>query len=232
MKKIMLLAVAALMATLSASAQHEPGKWSFDINIGLGASWLNNAEKAVLQYVGMNSQNVILDKQSAPSAFLGLGVTYQANKIVGLSAGVNYAVQGQGYENLKVPDMYAKYSNNALELTYVQIPLMAHLYFYKGWSFNTGVQPGFLVNADMTSRVERDLTRKQTDDIRVDYMDDLKKFDLTIPLGISYEFKGHFVLGAQYNLGLLPVNKKGNVYEDHETKNGAFYLTLGWKIGL
>lgn len=232
MKKIMMLAVAAVMATMSASAQYEPGKWSVDVQLGLGASWLNNAEKLVLQNVLVNSQSAIVDKQVAPSAFLGIGATYQVNKVLGLSAGVNYAIQGQGYENLKVPDMYSKYSNNTLELTYVQIPILAHIYFYKGWSINAGLQPSFLVNADLTSFIERDYTRKQTSNVRVDYMDDLQKFDLTIPLGISYEFKKHFVLGAQYNLGLLPVNKKGKVYEDHETKNGAFYLTFGYKVGI
>ena len=217
-----MLAVAAIMATMSASAQFEPGKWSIDINIGLGASWLNKSEEMILN-------GYELDKQVAPSALIGLGASYQVNQLLGLSAGVNWAVQGQGWDDLRLGDV--KYNNNSLELTYVQIPVMAHVYFYKGWSVNAGIQPSFLVNADQTCNIKNTSgERTVKTDTRIDYMDDMKKFDLSIPLGISYEFKGHFVLGAQYNLGLSTVNKK--TLSNKDMKNGAILLTLGWRTSL
>lgn len=223
MKKIMLLAVATIMATMNASAQYEPGKWSIDVNTGLGASWLTNAEK-------YNLQGTSLDKQVAPNFKIGLGATYQIIERLGLSAGFYYSMQGQSWETLKLND--TKYENNTLELSYLQIPVMAHLYIVKGLSLNAGVQCGFLFNADLLCHIEsKENGRDRTDDVRLDYMDDLEKFDLTIPLGISYEFNQHFVLGAQYNMGLTAVNKKGHVF-GKEAKNGVFLLTFGYKHGL
>lgn len=223
MKKILMLAVAAVMATMSASAQYEPGKWSVDIKVGLGASWINNTEK-------LNLNGFELDKQVQPSVMFQAGTSYQLNKFLSLSAGLNFMMQGQAWKNLEVSN--TKYQSNALELTYIQIPVMAHVYVFKGLSIDAGIQPGFLVNADMTCYIESKTAagRKMTNYQRVDYMDDLKKFDLNVPLGISYEFNNHLVLGAQYNLGLSKVNK--DEFSNKSMKNGAVLITLGYKIGL
>ena len=222
MKKVILV-IAAIMATMTASAQHEPGKWSIDLNLNLGGSWLSNSQEYVLN-------GTSLDKQAAPAVGLGVGATYQVNDFLGLSAGVNYAMMGQAWENLKVGKV--KYDNNSLELTYVQIPVMAHVYFYKGWAVNAGIQPGFLVNADLTCHIEdKSGSHKVTDDRRIDAMDEMKKFDFTIPLGVSYEFKNHLVLGLQYNLGLTAVNEK-NQLSSKDMKNGAILFNIAYKIGL
>ena len=54
-----------------------------------------------------------------------------------------------------------------------------------------------------------------------------KKFDLSIPLGLSYQFSD-FVIDARYNLGLTKVNKDG----DSSSKNGVIQITLGYKFAL
>lgn len=42
----------------------------------------------------------------------------------------------------------------------------------------------------------------------VDYKDACKKMNISIPIGVSYEFSD-FVIDAHYNLGLTKVNKEG-----------------------
>ena len=59
-----------------------------------------------------------------------------------------------------------------------------------------------------------------------DLKDEVKSFDLSIPVGLSYEFK-HFVLDARYNLGCT------KIFNDVlDSKNLTFQLTLGYKIAL
>ena len=219
-----MLAVAAIMTTLSASAQFEPEEWSLDLNVGLGASWMNNADKRVFDETTVN-------KQLMPSALINVGASYQVSKKLGLSASLSYCIQGQAWKKFTIDGV--EYSNNTLELTYLQVPVMAHYYIYKGLAINAGVQVGFMMNADDTHHGESTTSkgRKQTDDIRVDYKKDLKTVDLTIPLGISYETSDHFVWALQYNLGLTDVDKK-TVPFGKGLKNQAIYLTFGYKIGL
>ena len=59
----------------------------------------------------------------------------------------------------------------------------------------------------------------------VNLKNDVKGFDLAVPVGLSYEFK-HFVLDARYTFGLT------KVFDDFDTKNLTFQLTLGYKIDL
>lgn len=53
--------------------------------------------------------------------------------------------------------------------------------------------------------------------------DGMKKLDLSIPIGLSYEFS-NIVLDARYNLGLT------KIVEHVKAKNSVFMLTLGYKI--
>lgn len=227
MKKIMMMAVAAMMVTMSAHAQFEPGKWSLDFQLGLGVSYLTGQEKLSLN-------NNLLDKQVRAIASAQVGVSYQVVAPLSLSAAVGVGVAGGDWENLK--DGNTRYEQNGIDLTYLQIPVMAHLYIYKGLAINVGVQPSFLLNGDLTQHVETKLpvegrNRKVYSDIRTDLSDDLNTFDFSIPMGISYEFKKHFYIGAQYNLGLSTVNKKG-YFSSKDMHNGLIQLTFGYKVGL
>jgi opacity protein-like surface antigen len=73
----------------------------------------------------------------------------------------------------------------------------------------------------------RDLTTKTTLDIEKD----CNKIDLSIPVGISYEFRSHFVIDARYNIGLTKVNKE-SVSGVKDYKNNVVSLTVGYKFAL
>ena len=53
---------------------------------------------------------------------------------------------------------------------------------------------------------------------------DFRKFDIAIPMGISYEY-ANFVIDARYNLGLIGVFKDESKY-----RNSVFQFTLGYKL--
>jgi hypothetical protein len=56
--------------------------------------------------------------------------------------------------------------------------------------------------------------------------DDLKTFDLAIPLGASYEYK-NVVFDVRYNLSVLKLNKEKL---DKNMRNSVIQFTLGYKL--
>jgi hypothetical protein len=59
----------------------------------------------------------------------------------------------------------------------------------------------------------------------------MNSFDLSIPVGMSYEFNNNLVLDARYHIGLSDVNKDADPGEK-SVKNSVFLLTLGYKLKL
>ena len=130
---------------------------------------------------------------------------YNISEQFGISAGLLYTMQGA-----KVKDAE---NENA---DYLNIPILANYYIIPGLAIKAGVQPGFLVSAKYDG---------------VDIKDYYKKFDIAIPIGLSYEFDS-FVIDARYNLGV------GNILDkdlskwagDAKAHNSVIMLTLGYKI--
>lgn len=107
-------------------------------------------------------------------------------------------------------------------LTYLNIPILANYYVAPGLAIKAGVQPGFMLSrktsyTDLTDHI----------DVEDTSTDGMKKFDFSIPLGLSYEFSD-FVIDARYNLGLTNIYDSDNM----KVKNGVIMLTVGYKIPL
>ena len=87
---------------------------------------------------------------------------------------------------------------------YINVPILAQYYVVDGLAIKAGVQPGFCVSSDWN---------------------DPKVFDLSIPVGLSYEIS-HFVIDARYNIGVT------KILDGFTDKNSVIQFTLGYKIGL
>ena len=124
--------------------------------------------------------------------------------LVGLSGGLYYSLQGANGKG--------DYKVNIDELL---IPLLANFYVYPNLALKIGLQPGFIVSA-----------KEKSDKIEVDRTSDSQSVELSLPLGISYEYR-NFVFGARYNLGLSKINKG-----DGSQRNSVLMFTLGYKIPL
>ena len=136
---------------------------------------------------------------------VGVEGEYYANTWLGIAAGVNYAQQGWKFEGLGVDE--------TTKLDYLNIPLTADFYVAKGLALKTGVQFGFLMNAKI-------------DD--ADIKDACEKFNLSIPIGVSYEIS-NFVLDLRYNIGLNKTNKADN---GNKARSDLFQITVGYKFAL
>ena len=64
-----------------------------------------------------------------------------------------------------------------------------------------------------------------------DCKDEINKFDVSIPVGLSYEFKMPFVIDARFNIGLTKVNKESDP-DFKDSRNLSFVISFGYKFKL
>lgn len=232
MKRLFILA-ATVLAAITANAQYAPGTLSILPKLGMSISTLSNAPDVQVD----NHAGTIKNNPNS-SAFVGVELEYQTVKWLGLTAALSYTVQGCAWENYEYKDDGVKYEgyNNKLDLGYINLPVVANFYLWKGLALKTGVQLGFLTNANsvnsLKSNVKMGDTKIYTNiDTRTNIRKECRKFDVAIPIGLSYEFKRHIVLDARYNIGLLTIDKEDNPDSD-PICNGVFQLTFGYKFKL
>lgn len=192
-----MMTVVAMLATVSINAQNEEGDWSLTLKGGWNlATWAGDPDaKWMNGYMG------------------GIEVEYGMTDNIGLVAGLNYSLQG---ENDDV-------NNTKYRFGYTNVPLLVQYYPTKGLALKAGVQLGFLASKKVTV----DGVRFDIDKVEALYGEgsSFRKFDVAIPMGISYEYN-RFVLDARYNLGLIGIVKG----IDETMRNSVFQFTLGYKL--
>lgn len=142
---------------------------------------------------------------------------YQVSDMFTVTAGALVSLQGAKFDDTK----YSR--DGSTNLTYLNIPVLANVYIAPGFAIKAGVQPGFLLSCK--TKGEELVGSGTWESYENSGTDGMKKFDLSIPLGLSYEFSD-FVIDARYNLGLSNINDFGSA----KIKNGVIMLTLGYKI--
>ena len=216
-----------MVAAMTANAQFEAGTFSIQPKVGGAVTWLSNMPDLNLHELGINAD---LDKSPIAGALLGVEAEYQLAPQFSLAAGVNYALQGSGWKdkNISVNGEVVEIKDAKIELGYVTVPVTANYYLFKNFAVKAGVQFGFLTNASMKATAERDKYKADSD---MDIKDAFKKVDISIPMGVSYQFNVPIVLDLRYNLGLTKVNKESEAGHK-DFKNNVIQLTVGYKFAL
>lgn len=188
--------------SLPASAQHEEGEAKFQPRVGITLSTLGgdaDARQKVNVTYGVEAEYFVTDKFS-------------------IAGGALFTDQGAKYK-------YEDGGDVKMNLYYTAVPLTANFYVLPGLALKAGLQPAFRVKARMEQQGEKiDFDRAA----EVLFRDDdfkMNKFDLAIPVGLSYEFKG-VTLDARYNFGIIKLfsGLEESVY------NRVLAVTLGYKI--
>ena len=152
--------------------------------------------------VGLNVANVTKtggDTRFAVAA--GAEAEYQLGDIYSIAVGLLYS--SQGYKQTVDLGPLGK-SSVAWAPSYLNIPVVANVYVVKNLAVKLGVQPGFCVAKDKAVA---------------------NTFDLSIPVGLSYEYN-NFVVDGRYNFGVT------NVAKGEDPKNSVFQFTVGYKFEL
>ncbi|KXA40865.1 PorT family protein [Prevotella corporis] len=200
--KKLILMAAVMLASVGAYAQHAVGSFNLQPKIG------------------MNVSNLTDFNDSDPRVGLAAGIEgeYQATDLFSISAGVLYSMQG-AKSDFKSPTLNSKVTATT-KLDYINIPIMANVYVVKGLAVKLGIQPGFKVNSEIKKDVKTPVGNgAKSREIEA------KSFDFSLPVGISYEY-ANFQLDARYNFGLT------KVFDNGDSKNSVFQITLGYKFDL
>lgn len=161
--------------------------------------------------IGMNIADLTKADDSDVRIGLAAGAEfeYQATDIFSVSFGALYSMQGcKG-------DMYD--ADGTIKLDYINVPILANVYVAKGFAVKLGLQPGFKVNSEVT--LKKSGASGSAD------LDGVKSVDLSIPVGVSYEYN-NFVLDGRYNFGVT------KWMDDSDSKHSVFQITLGYKFDL
>ena len=152
--------------------------------------------------VGLNVSNVTkTNGDTRIGVAAGAEAEYQLGDIYSIAVGLLYSGQG----NKQTVDLGPLGKTSVTWApSYVNIPVVANVYVVKNLAVKLGVQPGFCVAKDKA---------------------EANTFDLSIPIGLSYEYN-NFVLDGRYNFGVT------NVAKGFNTKNSVFQFTVGYKFEL
>lgn len=164
---------------------------------------------SVAPVVGINLSNLTkLDNTKMKFGIAaGAVAEYGVSDNFGVSLGLIYSQQGCKF------DGGGKYN-----MDYLNIPILAQYYVIDGLALKAGIQPGCLVSA-----------KAKGNGHSTSIKDGCNKFDVAIPIGLSYEYK-NIVLDARYNIGLTKTFKKS--YSEKKSNNSVFQFTLGYKFKL
>ncbi len=228
MKKLTTFII-ALLATTCAFAQPAAGTFSITPKVGINSATLtNDAYQQTYQFT--SNYQTQFDGTSILGLVAGAEAGYQVSKHFAVTAGLLYSQQGKGRDASVTGSDLSLEDKSKLSLAYLNVPILANVYLFKGFAVKAGIQPGFLLSAknkyDVTGTGLGESFDKHTD---VDVKDDCQSFDFSIPVGISYEFY-NIIVDARYNVGVSKVNDIKGYNESH--RNGVFQLTVGYKIAL
>src|SRR5574344_260513 len=137
----------------------------------------------------------------------GIKGQYAVTDKFGISAGLMYSQQGNNSMVYNLQPANGNMYRYTFKMDYLNIPILANYYLLKGLAVKAGIQPGFKIHDNISSSMTP------------------KSFDLSIPVGLSYEYK-NICLDARYNYGLTDVLK------GYDQKNSVFQFTLGYKFKL
>ena len=199
MKKIFVMVVAAMMATVSANAQHREGDITIQPRVGVSLSNMTNIDEAKMKL----------------NVAYGVEIEHYMTEQFGLAAGVLFANQGAKIGEYK----------NPLNVYYLAVPITANYYVLPGLAIKAGVQPAFRVKTNMKVEGQTYDLDKVLNYLFDDFDVKINKFDLSIPVGLSYEYNG-LTLDARYNFGITKVFSG----VDNSIRNQVIVITLGYKI--
>jgi len=115
-------------------------------------------------------------------------------------------------QGFRVTDNFALQASS-FNYNYMNLPIIAKIYVADGTSVQLGPQFGYLLSAPEVGT------------------DNVKKFDLSLAMGLGYELPSGLNFAARYNLGLTnTVANANNLISS--TTNRVFQLSIGYTFGL
>ena len=257
--KTNVLTFALVLMSLTANAQQKAKTFSITPKAGVTASSFSGNMPATISYViipeghynmyydGIYGSQPVDESTLIRAGAMGFGDIknkvgftigaegqYQFTSVVGLSLGAFYTQEGAAY-NTK--GHYSDFDgvkvsikdDLKIHLNCITVPVLANVYVWKGLALKAGLQPEFAIGKKTKGDVTIDFERQAFKAVSSDA--DIKSFSLSLPIGISYEYK-HVVADLRYSFGLtdLHKNKDADIGGNSSAHNRVLTFTLGYKF--
>jgi len=209
MKKSLLL-LAVLAMTMSAQAQHEEGEVTIQPRVGISFSNITGDD--------LFSE----DTKMKVNLTYGFEAEYYFTDQVSVAAGLLFTNQGYKFDYYDASN--SKYTAN-FDNYYAAVPITFNYYIVEGLAVKAGVQPSFRVKTKLKADGSKMDLDEALDFLFPNQEVTMNKFDLSIPVGFSYEYN-KIVFDARYNFGLIKLFKG----LDGTSRNSLITLTLGYKL--
>ena len=209
MKKSLLL-LAVLAMTMSAQAQHEEGEVTIQPRVGISFSNITGDD--------LFSE----DTKMKVNLTYGFEAEYYFTDQVSVAAGLLFTNQGYKFDYYDASN--SKYTAN-FDNYYAAVPITFNYYIVEGLAVRAGVQPSFRVKTKLKADGSKMDLDEALDFLFPNQEVTMNKFDLSIPVGFSYEYN-KIVFDARYNFGLIKLFKG----LDGTSRNSLITLTLGYKL--
>lgn len=255
MKKNLIFLTALLLSSAASFAQQRAHTFAITPKVGVNVSSLKNLNGAVYYAVGNPysggtgiststgndylAGSFISAKSKANVGFTaGVEGQYQFTDLFGLSVGAFYAREGCHYDTkgLTLTDGASSYNislnnNLNLHLDCITILVLANVYVWRGLAVKAGLQPEIIVHKS-GSVDARIISNEGIMLMGFDADPNLHSFSLSLPVGLSYEYK-NVVLDARYCFGLTNIeNNRDPELGNDKVHLNTFSVTLGYKFEL
>lgn len=255
MKRQLLVLVALLMAASTASAQQKARTFSLTPKVGVTVSGFTGRMPVYVAYAVMPqvTENegsfyipdsdpgtwglISYDNKKRKAGFTaGVEAQYQFTRLFGLSVGVFYTQQGakygtKGKYGTPKGEQFDFKDDLKVNLNSIAIPILANVYVWKGLALKAGLQPEFAVSRSTSGDFAISYKGKPATTSSEAY---LKTFALSVPVGISYEYK-NLVADLRYNFGVTDLRQDGDSWNRSygpAVHNRSLTFTVGYKLGL
>ena len=232
MKKYFVLLMMALFVSSAMKGQERVGTFSLIPKIGVSLANLSGEE------IYYNNAEIPAKGKYNARFVGGAEAVYQMLPMTSISIGVGYVQQGCRFSDFEVgnPETISEnWDDGRSKLDYIQCPLTINQYIADGLAVKAGIQLGFLLNSDYSFSLtpikhfpDGSIEYGKTEDMTIDQKDVMRSVDVSIPVGLSYEYL-NVVLDARYHFSLTDIYKDKSWPSE---KNKVFTITVGYKFNL
>ncbi|HJA13734.1 MAG TPA: PorT family protein, partial [Candidatus Butyricimonas faecavium] len=200
-----LLFVGMVMTAIPVTAQKSREGFAFGVKSGINISDLLTEEDL---FVGEKS-----DIGNRVGYIGGVFAEYKFTRCFYLSGDVLFSSKGF---KMKLP-LKEEYGKVTFRLNYMDFPIMADFYVWKGVVLKVGLQPSVLLSSKVLWGGWNASMYKK-----------FRHFDCSMPMGIAYDFECGWILDVRYSLGASCLLKSNA--NDEICNNSVFSLTAAFRF--
>ncbi len=171
--------------------------------------------------VGLNLSSLTGDGTNYKAGVnVGVFANYRINNLLAIQPEFLYSMQGTTFDDVKIltETLKSTYTSH-----YLDIPVLLKVYPWAGLNVQFGPQFGFCVDDEYKVKLgSEEVSSKDLE--KYGYDNKAETFDFSLAVGLGYEFDFGMTVDARYNFGLT------KVYDNSDSKNGVFMLSLGYKF--